>query len=169
MKSLGTYRKVAVVVVGLFVAFVLYRSLASRPPAPSPPASSAPPVGGPTALPSPAAPDAMAVVAPLAVGQQLAGWDVRAIYGVLDGSIWVIVKKGDALVHLQIARASDAGALPPAVVGPYAIFFSSQKPIPGGSGELVNALSEIVKANQSVPVPADLSPWKSQNMVPQPP
>lgn len=174
MQPLGRYTRPALIAVGLVAALAVYlnrdvhTSPASGPRVPGSEGSGGGSTGKPAPILKEAGPAELALVAPLEKGGKLLDYDLRAISSVDDGVLWLILVKGDAVVYLTVAMASDAGARAPIVVGPYAIFYSGFHASEDASVRLGNALAEIVKANASAPTPPGLATYTPGQM-PAPP
>lgn len=101
----------------------------------------------------------LAVVAPLRVGSELGGFEVREVRALHRGTISVLCAKGGAVVRLEIARAGGSASAP-ATAGPYAVFYSTGA---GASSEdgavLAQKLADVVGKNASA-LPAELEPFE---------
>lgn len=144
-----------VLAVGAVASFV-----GGRETAPEAPASvSAPPSPPPTPLD----PTESALVAPLVVGADLDGFEVRDIRGVRDGVMRVVAVNGKATVYLQIALGSDDGPLAPAKTGRYAVFYSVNGATPQDGERLAKALARVVEANAAKPAPTGMTVFKARS------
>jgi hypothetical protein len=101
----------------------------------------------------------LAVVAPLAPGARLAGYDVVRVEAAERGAMRVVCAKGRALVRLEIALRADAGPEPAATAGPYAIFWGAHDAPLDEAEALARALADVVKKNAVAPPPPSLGPW----------
>ena len=113
--------------------------------------------------PQPAGDAERALLAPLAVGSTVAGFEVRAIEAVRDGALTLTCAHGEATLQIQIRlRSAEA----PAVAGRYGVFFS----LGGGGGgggagasteadgqRLARAVAEILTQHLDLPVPSGLT------------
>jgi hypothetical protein len=107
--------------------------------------------------PKEAGPPELALVAPLKKGGQLLDYEIKAINGVENSVIEIVLAKGAGTIGLTLALASNTGPLAPVTAGRYAIFNSRQDAAEEDVGRLTSALVEILKANSGVPVPPGLS------------
>jgi hypothetical protein len=116
----------------------------------------------------------MALVAPLAKGSSLGGWEVIRIEGTDDrGALRVVCVKERSAVRLYIALAAqnndnnnnnnnntDAkNPEPPATAGQYAIFYSLKDAAPEDGERLAIALAAIVEKNKDAPPPSSMTPF----------
>jgi hypothetical protein len=105
----------------------------------------------------------LAFLSPLKRGDNLDGWTVRRIGGVEHGAVHVLFARGDDLIELSVALSSDAGPVPPARAGRYAIFYSIRHSttLEGDTGtSLAGALAQILSKNESVAPPPGLTPFQ---------
>lgn len=123
----------------------------------------------PRLLPPPATDDVLRLLGPLKVGSEIQGRKIVAIYGVFDGSIWVLLEHGASLAYLELTRAGE-GPAPPFSWPPYAVYVSARGPILEMELlTLAESLGEVVKANGHVPVPAGLQTFHRGARLPDPP
>jgi hypothetical protein len=113
--------------------------------------------GPPRAPPKPAGPSELALVAPLAPGGELDGFEVREVRAVADGVLVVVCGKDRVVVRLWVALASDAGPEPPATAGRYAVFYSAKGADPEDAARLARALAAVVDKRADVPVPPGMT------------
>lgn len=66
----------------------------------------------------------LALLAPLGPGSALADFEVIEIQAVSAGTLGVVCERGDTRVTLEVSPAK-AGPTPPAMAGPYAIFYAT--------------------------------------------
>jgi len=109
--------------------------------------------GAPRPAPVPAGAEELALVAPLAPGSELGGYQVRAIHGVQDGVMRLVCVKDRATVRLDVALVDDDGPQPPATAGRYAVFYSLKGAVPEDGLGLAEALAKVVAAHQDAPAP----------------
>jgi hypothetical protein len=129
--------------------------LTLRPPAEAGPRASA----AVSALPPPTAgPAERALVAPLAPGDDLGGFAVRALQGVERGRMRVVLTKGDAEVRLDVALADPDARMPPAATaGRYAVFYSLHGASPEDGERLAQKLGALIGAHADVPAPPGMT------------
>lgn len=114
----------------------------------------------------------MAVVAPLAKGSSLGGWEVARIEGTDDrGAMRVVCAKDRAAVRLYIALAAPSAGdkdvsddkskspEPPATAGPYAIFYSLKDAAPEDGERLAIELAAVIEKNRAAPPPPGMTPF----------
>lgn len=101
----------------------------------------------------------LAVVAPIAPGSRLAGYEVVRVEGAERGAMRVVCAKGRGVVRLDVALRADAGAEPAATAGPYAIFWGAHNAPLDEAEAVARALAEVVKRNAAAPTPSSLGPW----------
>lgn len=168
------YKTPALIVGGLLLVSLLYlrvRGPSSPPALPSAfPMSTVPVPSG--SVPAPqvykqAGPAELAVVAPLKEGGKVADYTVNAVYGIEQGSIWVICTKDKSVITYEVALGGGTG-LPPFSAGPYAVY-QTGRDVPQGDFERVAAaFFDIIKANQNVPVPDGLKNTVTPRQPPAP-
>lgn len=96
-------------------------------------------------------------MAPLAKGSELGGYQVRAIHGVQDGFMRVVLVKDGATVRLDVALASDDGPTPPATAGKYAVFYSLKGAVPEDGVALAQKLAKIIEGRKDAPAPKGMT------------
>jgi hypothetical protein len=102
----------------------------------------------------------MAVIAPLARGSSLGGWEVLRVEGTDRGALRVVCVKERAVVRLYIALATDGGPAAPATAGRFAIFYSLRDATPEEGERLATELAAVIKKNGDVPPPAGLTAFE---------
>lgn len=142
----------AVATVGLLLLGACERR---NPPPPAP--SSAPHASAAPARALTAA--EQAIVTPLAAGSTLASFTVREIRGVEEGVMLVVCADHGAQVKLTVALAKGGGDAPPAVAGPYAVFYQIRSASPSEGEKLAKALAKVLEANLAAPPPPGMTPF----------
>lgn len=107
--------------------------------------------------PPPAGAEELALVAPLAKGSELGGFEIRDIHGVRDGVMRLVCVKAQATVRLDIALAADGGPEPPATAGPYAIYYSLKGAFPEEGLALAQKLAKVLAAHEDAPPPKGMT------------
>jgi hypothetical protein len=98
--------------------------------------------------------DVRALVAPLAVGARLSGWQIAALSPVEHGAIRLELTRGGERRALGIALDDPHGPKAPVVADRYALFaFGAEL---SGLDEPLAALAAVLHANRQVPIPAGL-------------
>jgi hypothetical protein len=99
-----------------------------------------------------APPEERAMVEPLTVGAKLEDFDVVEIRPIGDdGLLRMACRKGNATVRLQVGLVAEDGPPPPAVAGPYAIYYGGESAV-GDEGErLALALAKVIGARNASP------------------
>jgi hypothetical protein len=129
--------------------------LVSHEPSPRAASSASPPSERPAAGPS-----ELAVVAPLRQGAALADWRVDFVGAIGEaGAISIECSRGPARARLDVARVAPGAPDPPAIAGPYAIYYGTGAP-PGEGERLARALAEVVAKNLAASVPPRLAPLR---------
>lgn len=115
--------------------------------------------------PPPPAAEVLALLAPWRVGTEVQGYKIAAIYGVVDGSIWILLERRGALVRLEIVRAGE-GPPPPFSSPPYFVYISAAEAPPEGLLSLAESAGAVLSANRGLPVPAGLQTFHRSDVVP---
>jgi hypothetical protein len=105
----------------------------------------------------PAGPEELAIVAPLAKGSDLGGYEVRDIRTVRDGVMRLVCVKDDATVRLDVALVDDEGPVPPATAGKYAVYYSLKGSVPEDGARLAQKLAKVLEQHQDAPVPKGMT------------
>lgn len=130
-----------------------------------PPQQAAEPDHAPSSTPVMAASRAsaadLAVLAPLREGGSLHGFDIAAIDD-KDGIVQMLCRRGPETVRLDVTLAADAGPPPPAMAGPYAVFYELEGPSQAEGEQLALALAAVLQKNSAVPPPPSLTPFKAK-------
>jgi hypothetical protein len=106
----------------------------------------------------------LAILSPLREGGTLGEFlvaEIRPVGG--DGTLQIVCRREGATVRLDVALAADGGPSPPAVAGPYAVFYALENAAPADGQRLALALALILKTNAFVPPPPGLEPFKAGN------
>ncbi len=109
-----------------------------------------------TAAASEASPAELAVLAPLRVGGSLRGFDITAIDHDV-GMVQMVCRRDHATVRLDVTLAADAGPTPPAMAGPYAVFYEIDGASQAAGEELALALAAVLQRNSAAPPPPSLT------------
>ncbi len=140
------------------VAGVSYLRRTSEPPHhPPAPAVSASATQAPEAPPPPPSAEELALIAPLGVGSDLAGFKVERVIGVRGGVLRLVCVKDKATVRLDVALADEEGAVPPATAGKYAVFYSLGAALPEEGDRLAQGLAAVLKAHADMTPPAGMT------------
>lgn len=107
--------------------------------------------------PPPAGAEELALVAPLAKGSELGGYEVRDIFGVQDGVMRLVCVKAQATVRLDIALSGEGGPEPPATAGKYAIYYSLKGAFPEDGLALAQKLAKVLEGHQDAPAPKGMT------------
>ncbi len=156
-------RLVAVAAALAIAGSLLYLARRRDPPAPIPAASASAPsttTPPPPRPAKPAGPAELALVAPLAKGSDLGGFEVQEIDGVEDGTMRVVCAKDRAEVRLFVALADEEGALPPATAGKLAVFYGARGAPPEDAERLAKKLADVIVHNQGAAVPEGMTTYK---------
>jgi membrane-associated protease RseP (regulator of RpoE activity) len=128
------------------------------------PAGSGGVVEDPPPPPPPAAPDVIALLDGLQVGDKLGPCEVSELQGVKDGRARVVAKKDDTPVTLEIVRLGEKGPTPPATTEQYGVFYkisrgelSEQLPIAVIEGAAKALAKRLEKTERTVPPPAGMA------------
>jgi hypothetical protein len=108
----------------------------------------------------PAGPAELALVAPLAKGSDLGGFEVREISAVEEGTMRVVCAKERAVVRLYVALADEEGALPPATAGKFAVFYAARGATPEDAERLSKKLAGVIGLNTGAAAPAGMTTYK---------
>ena len=129
---------------------------------PAPPPASASAIAESAAPPPtapPATPEELALVSPLAAGNEVAGFTVRDIGGVRRGRMRVVFARKDAVVRLDVALVDPEGPVPPATAGRFAVYYSLLGATPEDGERLAKKLAAVIARND-VPPPAGMTTFK---------
>jgi hypothetical protein len=96
-----------------------------------------------------------ALIAPLAEGDALAGWNVDRVCAVLGGTMRLDLRRQDERAALMIALDDGGDPRPPLVVGRYAIFYTARDSDEGA--RLAAALGAVIEKNPGAATPPGLS------------
>jgi hypothetical protein len=107
--------------------------------------------------PPPASAEELALVAPLAQGSELGGYEVRDIHGVQDGVMRIVCAKARATVRLDVALAGEGGPEPPATAGKYAVYYSLKGAFPEEGLALAQKLAKVLEPHQDAPAPKGMT------------
>lgn len=111
---------------------------------------------------TPAAPDALALLGGLKVGDELGPLTVRGIEMSYQKNLVVRVEKGDKNAYLAIGPLSKESAPPPQASEKYGFYSVSGNAPPPAAEDLSKALlalaERVKKTEGTVPVPKDLAP-----------
>ncbi|MFT3772772.1 MAG: hypothetical protein QM820_45865 [Minicystis sp.] len=107
--------------------------------------------------PPPPSAEELAILAPIARGSDLAGFEVREIHGVRDGVLRIVCTKKDSLVRLDIALTDDEGPVPPATAGKYAVFYTAKSTLPDDAAKLAQQLAKVLEGHQDLPPPKGMT------------
>lgn len=107
--------------------------------------------------PRPANQAESAIVAPLAPGADLAGYQVKKLEWEDPGLLDVVLQKGAARIVLTVAMLGKGGLEPPAQTARYAVFYSLRGADPDDGERTAKALAAVLEANESAPPPPGLA------------
>lgn len=127
------------------------RGLAGGPPS-APSSRSSEPQEPPIA---PAGGPERALIAPLAEGDSLAGWNVERVGAVMGGTIRLDLRRQGERAALMIALDDGGDPRPPLVVGRYAIFYTAKDSDEGA--RLAAALGAVIEKNPNTKIPHGLA------------
>ena len=122
------------------------------------------------APPPPAGPVELAILAPIVVGSTSKGWKVGAISAVHEGAIVVsfVEEEGKGTIDLLVVASAEDEVAPPAIAGPYAVFYSAHLALPEDGDRLARVLARAIEKNQDAPVPPGLRPFQPRPRARQP-
>lgn len=145
----------------LAAALSLFACRDDRRPAGVTSASAAPSGSATVTRPPPPPPSAeeLALLAPLAKGSDIEGYEVRDIRGVEDGVLRLVcVKDRDrATIRLDVALLDEEGPTPPATAGKYAIYYSLRGAVPEDAEKLARRLAKVLQDHASMPPPKGMT------------
>jgi hypothetical protein len=102
-----------------------------------------------------------AILSPLREGSTLAGFRVTAMTRTLDDHALRVVCRRDGLeVRLEVTLAVDGGPPPPALGGPYAVFYTRGSGTPADAEHLAIELANVLRSNGALPIPEHLAPFE---------
>ena len=101
----------------------------------------------------------LALIAPVAAGQKLEGFDVVEVRGVTDGGLDVVLRKGAARIVLTVALLQQGGPEPPASTDRYAVFYSLRGAEPADAERAAKALANVLGTHRETPPPPGLGPF----------
>jgi hypothetical protein len=147
--------------VALFAALVVGLSLYARREVPGAPTTTRAEGSGalPPSPPKPAGPAELALIAPLAKGSDLGGFEVQEIAGVDEGTMRVVCAKEKAVVRLYVALADEDGAPAPATAGKFAVFYAAHGATPEDAERLSKKLASMIGSNTGAAVPAGMTTY----------
>jgi|GEM_PF-2757235 len=103
---------------------------------------------------SPAGPAELALIAPLAVGSTVDGYELRTVDAVHDGVEVLTFARGASIVRIEIALDSPEA---PATAGRYAVFYSlADGSVPEADGQML-AKTVAAALQREAPTPAGLT------------
>lgn len=108
----------------------------------------------------PAGPTELALVAPLEVGRELAGWEIRFIGAAEAGRLRVALGQAAETIALDVMLASEEGPEPPAATNRYHIYYRSRGARPEEATRLSRALAEVIAKNGHVEPPSGLTTYR---------
>jgi hypothetical protein len=100
-----------------------------------------------------------AFLRPLTEGRSLGGFQVRELRPVEKGSLRIVCERDGARVNLDIALLGPESPSPPAMAGPYAVYYSLERASQADGERLARELEKILTANAAVPPPPGLQPY----------
>jgi hypothetical protein len=133
------------------VALLLASGCREHRPAPGPATSAS--AARAEAPPPPPSAEELALIAPLAAGSELEGFELREVHGVADGVLRLVCVKQKATVRLDIALADEDGPMPPAQAGKYAVFYGARNALPEDADRLAKRLAKVLATHQEAPPP----------------
>ncbi|MFO0588306.1 MAG: hypothetical protein U0441_12230 [Polyangiaceae bacterium] len=101
----------------------------------------------------------LALIAPVAAGQTLEGFDVVDVRGVTDGGLDVVLRKGSARIVLTVALLGKGGPEPPASTDRYAVFYSLRGAEPADGERAAKALANVLGTHRDSPPPPGMGPF----------
>jgi len=110
--------------------------------------------------PPPAGPSEAALLAPLAVGDELSEWELKFIGGVQEGRLPVVFAKDGRVVRLEVVLASADAPEPPAATRRFHIYYRASDVPPDEAGGLARELAGVIAKNGSVPPPAGMKTYE---------
>jgi hypothetical protein len=102
---------------------------------------------------------ARALVTPLEVGRELAGWRITCV-GEAEGSVRVVVARRGAFATLAIHRVSEHAPPPPARSGALAVYYMHDTATDADAASLARALGYVLAAHAHA-TPRSLRPFGS--------
>jgi len=110
--------------------------------------------------PAPAGPGELALLAPLEVGAELAGWEVRFIGAVDEGRLPVVLSKGGEPLRLEIVLASADAPEPPAATRRYHVYYRARNVSPDEGSTLARELARVIAKNGHVAPPQGMTTYE---------
>lgn len=109
----------------------------------------------------PAGPEELALVAPLEIGEELAGWEVRFIGAVEEGRLPIGVAHEGESVRLDIVLASEDAPTPPAATRRFHVYYRARNVPQAEAIRLSRALAEVIAQNGNVVVPRGMAVYEN--------